>query len=115
MVTQIEALRVLADIAASRSFGPKADPTARAEAIRLYERLAVEDTEAPDEIWSALARLKLAAGDADGAVAAARTYLARRPGDDNALRLLDQAFMAAGRTKEALETTLAWFKSHGVA
>jgi tetratricopeptide (TPR) repeat protein len=109
---QIEALRVLADIAASRSFGPKADPAARTEAIRLYERLSVEDKEAPDEIWSALARLKLAAGDTEGAIAAARTLLIRRPGDDNTLRLLDQALMAAGRTKEALETTLAWFKSH---
>ena len=110
--SQIEALRVLADIAASRSFGPKADPASRAEAIRLYERLSVDDKEAPDEIWSALARLKLAAGDGDGAVVAAKEHLLRRPGDENALRLLDQAFMAAGRTKEALETTLAWFKAH---
>ena len=109
---QIEAVRVLADLAASRSFGPKADPAARAEAIRLYDRLSVEDKEAPDEIWSALARLKLTSGDADGAVAAARTLLLRRPGDENALRLLDQTFVAAGRTKEALETTLAWIKAH---
>jgi len=109
---QIAAVRVLADLAASRSFGPKADPAARTEAIRLYERLSVEDKEAPDEIWSALARLKLTSGDSEGAVAAARTLLLRRPGDENALRLLDQSFVAAGRTKEALETTLAWIKSH---
>ncbi len=110
--SQVEALRVLADIAASRSFGPKADPVAKAEAIRLYERLSVEDKEAPDEIWSALARLKLSSGDSEGAVAAARTHLVKRPGDENALRLLDQTLMAAGRTKEALETTLAWIKTH---
>jgi Flp pilus assembly protein TadD len=109
---QLEAVRVLADLAASRSFGPKADPAARAEAIRLYERLSVEDKAATDEIWSALARLKLAAGDAQGAVVAARTLLLRRPGDENALRLLDQSYVSAGRTKEALETTLAWIKSH---
>jgi Flp pilus assembly protein TadD len=109
---QLEAVRVLADLAASRSFGPKADPTARAEAIRLYERLSVEDKAAPDEIWSALARLKLASGDSEGAVAAARTLLLRRPGDENALRLLDQSFVSAGRTKEALETTLTWLKAH---
>jgi len=109
---QIEAVRVLADLAASRSFGPKADPAARAEAIRLYERLSVEDEAAPDEIWSALARLKLAAGDGDGAVTAAQTLLLRRPGDENSLRLLDQSFVSAGRTKEALETTLTWIKAH---
>ncbi len=110
--SQIQALRVLADIATSRSFGPKADPVARAEAIQLYERLSVEDEEAPDEIWAALARLKLTSGDTEGAVAAARTLLTRRPGDEDALRLLDQSFMAAGRIKEALETTLAWIKTH---
>jgi len=109
---QLEAARVLADLAASRSFGPKADPAARAEAIRLYERLSVEDKTAPDETWSALARLKLASGDGDGAVAAARILLLRRPGDENALRLLDQSFVSAGRTKEALETTLQWIKTH---
>jgi tetratricopeptide (TPR) repeat protein len=109
---QLEAVRVLADLAASRSFGPKADPAARAEAIRLYERLSVEDKTSTDETWSALARLKLASGDGDGAVAAARNLLLRRPGDENALRLLDQSFVSAGRTKEALETTLAWIKSH---
>jgi tetratricopeptide (TPR) repeat protein len=109
---QLEAVRVLADLAASRSFGPKADPAARADAIRLYERLSVEDKTAPDETWSALARLKLASGDAEGAVAAARNLLLRRPGDENALRLLDQSYVSAGRTKEALETTLAWLKTH---
>ena len=109
---QLEAARVLADLAAARSFGLKADPAARAEAIRLYERLSVEDTAAPDEIWSALARLKLAAGDAAGAVSAARKLTQRRPGDESALRLLDQALVASGRTDEALETTLAWIKSH---
>jgi tetratricopeptide (TPR) repeat protein len=110
--TQLEAARVLADLAASRSFGLKADPAARAEAIRLYERLSVEDKAAPDEIWSALARLKLAAGDAEGAVSAARKLTQRRPGDESALRLLDQSLVSAGRTGEALETTLAWIKSH---
>lgn len=109
---QLEAVRVLADLAASRSFGPKADPAARVEAIRLYERLSLEDKTAPDETWSALARLKLASGDGEGAVAAARSLVLRRPGDENALRLLDQSFVSAGRTKEALETTLAWIKAH---
>jgi tetratricopeptide (TPR) repeat protein len=109
---QLEATRVLADLAASRSFGPKADPAAREEAIRLYEKLSVEDKSAPDEIWSALTRLKLASGDAAGAATAAQRLLAQRPGDENAVRLLDQAFVAAGRTKEALEITLSWIKSH---
>jgi len=109
---QIDATRVLADLAASRSFGPKADAGARAEAIRLYELLSVEDKTAPDEIWSALARLKLAAGDSAGAVGSAQRLLAQRPDDQNAVRLLDQAFVSAGRTKEALESTLAWIKLH---
>jgi tetratricopeptide (TPR) repeat protein len=109
---QLEAVRVLADLAASRSFGPKADTAARTEAIRLYERLAAEDPAAQDEVWSSLARLKLSAGDFEGAVAAARTYLLRRPSDENAMRLLDQAFVSAGKTKDALETTLDWIKAH---
>ena len=109
---QVEAVRVLADLAAARSFGPKADPAARAEAIRLYERLTVEDPKAPDEIWAALSKLKLASGDPPGAVAAARKYYAKRPGDETALRLLDQALVASGGTKEALSTTLSWIKAH---
>ena len=110
--SQLEAVRVLADLAASRSFGPKADPASRAEAIKLYERLSVEDKAAPDEIWAALARLKLASNDGDGAIAAARKLVLARPGDENALRLLDQAFMSAGQTNAALETTLTWVKTH---
>jgi hypothetical protein len=35
--SQLEAVRVLADLAAARSFGPKADAQSRAEAIRLFE------------------------------------------------------------------------------
>ncbi len=110
--SQLEAVRVLADLAASRSFGPKADPASRAEAIKLYERLSVEDKAAPDEIWAALARLKLASNDGEGAIAAARKLVLARPGDENALRLLDQAFMSAGQTNAALETTLTWVKAH---
>jgi tetratricopeptide (TPR) repeat protein len=87
---QLEAVKVLADLEASRSFGPKADPGARQEAIRLYERLAKEDDDAPDEVWSALARLKLATGDMAGAAADAEKYLLKRPADSNALRLYDQ-------------------------
>lgn len=109
---QLEALRVLADLAASRSFGPKGDPAARAEAIRLFERLSVEDPTAPDDIWQALARLKLASGDYPGAVAASRKLLAKRPGDENALRLLVQSLASAGQTKEALDTTLTWMKGN---
>ena len=109
---RLDAVRVLADLAASRSFGPKGDASARAEAIRLYERLTAEDQAPRDEVWSALARLKLASNDGEGAIAAAQKLLLARPGDENALRLLDQAFVAAGRTSEALETTLSWIKSH---
>jgi tetratricopeptide (TPR) repeat protein len=109
---EIAAERVLADLAAARSFGPKADPQARSEAIRLYGLLAAEDPDAPDEIFSALARLKLASGDAAGAVEEARKLFDRRPGDENALRLLDQALVTAGRTKDALDASLAWMKAH---
>jgi Flp pilus assembly protein TadD len=109
---QIEAVRVLADLAAARSFGPKADPAARAEAIRLFEQLSVQDPAAPDEIWSALARLRLAAGDNAGAVDAARKLVTRRPGDEDALRLLVQSLVAAGQTKDALDMALGWLKSH---
>ena len=109
---QLEAVRVLADLEATRSFGPKADAAAREEAIRLYERLAKEDPDAPDEIWSALSRLKLAAGNPAGAAADAERFLTKRPADVNALRLYDQTLVAAGRTKEALDRTLAWLRDH---
>jgi tetratricopeptide (TPR) repeat protein len=109
---QLEAIRVLADLAASRSFGPKGDPAARAEAIRLFEQLSVQDPDAPDDIWSALTRLKLANGDNAGAVVAARKLVTRRPGDEDALRLLVQSLVSADQTKEALDTGLAWLKLH---
>jgi len=109
---ELEAVKVLADLEASRSFGPKADPGAREEAIRLYERLAKEDADAPDEIWSALSRLKLAAGNPSGAAADAERFLTKRPADVNALRLYDQTLVAAGRTKEALDRTLEWLRVH---
>jgi tetratricopeptide (TPR) repeat protein len=109
---ELEAVRVLADLEASRSFGPKADAAARLEAIRLYERLAQDDPDAPDEIWAALARLKLASGDAEGASVAAARFLSKRPGDANALRLYDQTLVAAGKTQEALDRTLQWLRAH---
>jgi tetratricopeptide (TPR) repeat protein len=109
---QLEAMRVLADLAASRSFGPKADPAVRAEAIRLFEQLAVKDPDGSDDVWSALARLRLASGDNAGAVAAARKLVQRRPGDEDALRLLVQALVSAGKPKEGLETALSWLSAH---
>jgi tetratricopeptide (TPR) repeat protein len=109
---QLEAVKVLADLSATRSFGPKADPAARLEAIRLYERLAKEDDDAPDDVWSSLARLKLAAGDTAGAATDAEKFLLKRPADSNALRLYDQTLVAAGRTKEALDRTLEWLRAH---
>jgi tetratricopeptide (TPR) repeat protein len=109
---QLEAIRVLADLAASRSFGPKGDPAARAEAIRLFEQLSAKDPDGSDDVYAALARLKLASGDSAGAVAAARKLAQRRPGDEDALRLLVQSLVAAGQPKEGLDTALAWLAAH---
>lgn len=109
---QSAALRVLADLSAARSFGPAADPEARLEAIRLYERLARVEERVPDEIWMVLARLRLGAGDADGAVEGAREFLARRPGEPGAVRLLAQTLEAVGRRDEALDVLLDWVRDH---
>lgn len=109
---QTAALRVLADLAAARSFGPAADPDARLDAIRLYERLVRVEERAPDEIWMVLARLRLGAGDSDGAVAGAREFLARRPGEPGAVRLLAQTLEAVGRKTEALDVLLDWVRDH---
>lgn len=109
---QPAALRVLADLAASRSFGPAADPEARVEAIRLYEILAGVEERPPDELWAVLSRLKLAAGDADGAVSAAREFMARRPGEPGAVRLLAQTLEAVDRNSEALDVLLDWVRTH---
>lgn len=106
------ALRVLADLAAARSFGPAADPEARLEAIRLYERLAVSDERAPHEIWAVLSRLKMGAGDAEGAVDAARKFLSLRSGEAGAVRLLAQTLEAVGRRGEALDALLDWVRKH---
>jgi tetratricopeptide (TPR) repeat protein len=109
---QSAALRVLADLFAGRSFGPAADPEARLEAIRLYERLVRVEERVPDEIWMVLARLRQGAGDGDGAVAGAREFLARRPGEPGAVRLLAQTLEAVGRKEEALDVLLEWVRDH---
>ncbi len=106
------ATRVLADLAATRAFGAQGDAAARAEAIRLYEKIAAGDPAAGPEVFGALTRLKLQSGDPDGAVAAARKFLARRPGDDVAIRLLVQALVADDKLELASHEALDWLKAN---
>ena len=95
------ALRVLADLSASRALGPGGDPAARDEAIRLYETLTI-GPDADNEVFPTLIRLKLLAEDTAGAVEVARAYVARRPGDASAVRILSQVLAHRGQEQEAL-------------
>lgn len=103
------ATRVLADLAASRAFSASSDAAGRAEAIRLYEKIAKDDPNAAD-VLVLLVRLKSLAGDGDGAVEAARRFAAVRAGDPNAVRLLSQALLGSGRRAEAVEVLVDWLR-----
>lgn len=105
-------VRVLADLAAGRAFGNQGDPAARDEAIRLYERIAQSDPTAGADVYAALARLKMQAGDGAGAAAAARQFLRRRPGDEVAIRLLVQALVTDGKIGEASKEALDWLRQN---
>ncbi len=96
------ALRVLADLAASKALGPNPDDASRQEAIRLYGRLAAMP-DADDDVLAILARLKLGAGDKAGALETARALVDRRPADTSAIRLLAQILLQDGREAEALQ------------
>ncbi len=101
------AIRVLGDLAARRALGTDTDEASRGEAIRHYEKLS-RSPDVEDDVFPILARLRLMAGDAEGAVAAARTLASRRPGDASAARLLAQYLDRNGKKGEAV-TSLAAF------
>lgn len=107
---ELAALRVLADLSLAKAIGPPPDPASRKDAIALYERLAREEESPPHEIFVALARLKAQAGDLDGAAEAARRFVALRPADPNAVRLLTQTLADAGHPDEALDVVLDWLE-----
>ncbi len=104
---EARAMRTLADLLASRALGSAPDATARAEAIRLYARLA-EVPDADAQVLQILTNLKLLEDDLTGAVESARRFAARRPGDPGATRLLAQLLLQQGKPEEALGTILAY-------
>jgi len=108
------AMRILADLLASRALGASPDAAARAEAIRLYEKLA----EAPDadaQVLQYLVNLKLLDDDLNGAVDSARRFAARRPGDPGAARLLTQLLLQQGKPHDALTTVLGFLSRNADA
>lgn len=105
------AMRVLADVMAIRAVGAEIDVASRQEAIRLYERLAL-DPEVEDEVYGLLANLKMHAGDVPGAVAAAQKYAERRPGDEEAVRLLARSLVRDGKAEPALEALIDHLVGH---
>jgi tetratricopeptide (TPR) repeat protein len=101
------AIRVLGDLAARRALGTDTDEGSRGEAIRHYEKLS-RSPDVEDDVFPILARLRLMAGDADGAVAAARALASRRPGDASAARLLAQYLDRDGKKGEAAKGLAAF-------
>ncbi len=104
---QTGALRVLADLASRRAMSSENDSASRDEALRLFEQLA-RSPDAEDDIFPVLARLRLMAGNTAGAVEAARTLAARRPGDASAARLLAQYLDQAGKKADAVRSLCAF-------
>jgi tetratricopeptide (TPR) repeat protein len=73
-----------------------------AEAVALYERLADEFPERADELLADLARERLRAGDARGAIRDLDRWLAAHPDDRDARRRQAQAFVEADSLTGAL-------------
>ncbi|HET9300234.1 MAG TPA: tetratricopeptide repeat protein [Candidatus Polarisedimenticolaceae bacterium] len=105
------AMRVLADLMAMRAVGVERDDASGQEAIRLYERLAL-DPQVEDEVYGLLANLKMHAGDVPGAVAAAQKFAERRPGDADATQLLARSLVRDGKPEEALDGLLDHLVAH---
>ncbi|HEX5044245.1 MAG TPA: tetratricopeptide repeat protein [Candidatus Polarisedimenticolaceae bacterium] len=105
------AMRVLADLMAMRAVGVERDDASGKEAIRLYERLAL-DPQVEDEVYGLLANLKMHAGDVPGAVAAAQKFAERRPGDADAAQLLARSLVRDGKPGEALDGLLDHLVAH---
>jgi len=105
------AMRVLADLMAMRAVGVERDEASGQEAIRLYERLAL-DPQVEDEVYGLLANLKMHAGDVPGAVAAAQKFAERRPGDADAAQLLARSLVRDGKPEEALDGLLDHLVAH---
>ena len=101
------AMRILADLLASRALRSSPDVAARAEAIRIYEKLA-EVPGADAQVLQILTNLKLLDDDLTGAVNSARRFAERRPGDPAAARLLTQLLLQQGKPQEALGTVLGY-------
>ncbi len=109
--SESSALRVAADLDAHRALSPEGDPEARDRAIALYGEIS-RRKDADDEIFPVLARLRALASDPEGAVAAARSFADRRPGDSAAARLLAQYLERDGRKDEALEVLVAFYATN---
>jgi tetratricopeptide (TPR) repeat protein len=99
---QRTALRVLGDLAAARYAASTSDRESLDEAIRIFALLS-EAPDADDDVFAILARLKMAAGDREGALREAERFSQRRPWDLGAARFLSQLLLQAGREREALK------------
>jgi tetratricopeptide (TPR) repeat protein len=105
------ALRFLANHAAQRAFATETDTDSRAEAVRLFERLAAAGDD-DLHVLRMLIQLRLVGGDLDGAIEAARTMVARAPGDLAATRTLAQLLRQRGDLAGALEVALRYVSEH---
>jgi tetratricopeptide (TPR) repeat protein len=106
-----EAIRFVADRAASRAAGARQDEASRVEAINLYSRL-VRDETADEEVLRNLISLHLQGGERQGALEAARKLVLVRPGDRQATGLLAQLLLEQGKSAEALRVVLRYLLNH---
>jgi tetratricopeptide (TPR) repeat protein len=106
------ALRLVADAALARALGSERDPEAKAEALRLFEKLdgVAEGNDA--ELLGKLIQLRHHVGDLDGAIAAARRLVDLRPGDARAVRTLAQLHLQGNDETAALDVLLRYIAEH---
>jgi tetratricopeptide (TPR) repeat protein len=107
-----KALRLLADLAASRAAAGGDDGRSRDEAIRMYAALA-EDPAVDEEVLRMLASLRLQAGDRAGAVEVTRRLAERRTGDARLVSMLARLLDEEGQKEQALAALLDFLGRYG--
>jgi tetratricopeptide (TPR) repeat protein len=106
------AMRLVADAALARALASERDPDSKTEALRLFEKLDAIAEGSDAELLGKLIQLRHHVGDLEGATAAARRLVERRPGDARAVRTLAQLLLQGNDEAAALEVLLRYIAEH---
>ena len=102
-------LAILAEILTGRILGGRSSAGGLAEAIEVYDRLTLMPDVDPEH-FRLLTTFRLRAGDAAGAIQAARRYVNHQEGDAQAVRLLANVLMHADRDEEAVDEVVRFLR-----